>query len=334
MPKTVTAAFDLFLKDSINLDSAQTQKAKTSRAWLIEQINTFYDKDGAFPTLYQSMHINFGSFSRKTKIRELDDIDIMICLSGEGGTYLETSDTISISPSNEGSSRLHNFCDEQTGTVNSRKIINKFVQLLKTVTQYKNADIKRNQEAATLSLTSYPWVFDIVPCFITKENEDGISFYLIPDGQGNWKKTDPRIDHERIQRMAKDIGSIIYPVIRLVKYWNKHSKIPTMDSYLTENIVLKIYEEKYISNGSIDTDLQDIFKFISRIVFQNIEDPKRIQGDLNNLTIEEKQQISERAYRDYQISFEAIQQKINNDMKSAIVNWITIFGDSFPKYEE
>jgi len=31
----------------------------------------------------------FGSFARRTKIRELDDIDLMKCLSAQGAYYTE-----------------------------------------------------------------------------------------------------------------------------------------------------------------------------------------------------------------------------------------------------
>lgn len=80
MATTVNNAFSEFLKDKVNLDSNESKIARSSRDWLIEQIHKFDSEEG-FPTLYNDKDIFFGSFARRTKLRELDDIDIMIALS-------------------------------------------------------------------------------------------------------------------------------------------------------------------------------------------------------------------------------------------------------------
>ena len=41
-------------------------------------------------------------------------------------------------------------------------------------------------------------------------------YYLIPDGEGNWKKSDPRIDRENIDKLNETQLNII----KLIKYWN------------------------------------------------------------------------------------------------------------------
>ncbi|MFG0935289.1 nucleotidyltransferase, partial [Staphylococcus sp. 231237_7MaSpsaltlick] len=73
MVKTVGTAFEKFLKDYVNLDRVETDKARKSRDWLVnQQIKTFPDKEATFPNLYNEKSIYFGSFARKTKIKELD----------------------------------------------------------------------------------------------------------------------------------------------------------------------------------------------------------------------------------------------------------------------
>ena len=94
MAKTVKTAFDEFLREYVNLDPSNSLGARNSRDWLINKIDAFQDDDDSFPHLHPSKKIFFGSFARKTKIRELDDIDIMICLKANGCTYLEYSDRI------------------------------------------------------------------------------------------------------------------------------------------------------------------------------------------------------------------------------------------------
>lgn len=76
MATTVDGAFSEFLRDYINLDPEDTKKARNSKDWLIGNINKFDWSIEGFPKLYPEKHIQFGSFSRKTKKRPLDDIDI------------------------------------------------------------------------------------------------------------------------------------------------------------------------------------------------------------------------------------------------------------------
>jgi hypothetical protein len=89
MAKTVIQAFNNFLADTVNLDNEQTKKARGSRDWLVGQIQTFSTDDTKFPSIYTEKNVFYGSFSRSTKKRPLDDIDIMICLNADGCTYNE-----------------------------------------------------------------------------------------------------------------------------------------------------------------------------------------------------------------------------------------------------
>ena len=71
MATTVIAAFNEFMKDTVNLEKADTDDARASRDWLIGKINDF-ENDEVFPVSYPGIHIAFGSFARRTKIRPLD----------------------------------------------------------------------------------------------------------------------------------------------------------------------------------------------------------------------------------------------------------------------
>ncbi len=78
MATTVIAAFNEFMKDTVNLKKADTDDARASRDWLIGKMNDF-EKDDKFPVSFPAIHIAFGSFARRTKIRPLDDIDLPVC---------------------------------------------------------------------------------------------------------------------------------------------------------------------------------------------------------------------------------------------------------------
>lgn len=332
MATTVIKAFEQFLKDSVNLTSSSTETARTSRKSLIEQIDKIALADNDFPLTYSEKHIQYGSFARNTKIRPLDDIDLMIALSAQGTTYeSDFAGAISMHvPST--ATTLRALCFDGTSTLNSRKVINSLIKELEQVPLYKKAELKRNQEAAVLTL-SYDWHYDIVPCFFTKPEEDGRTFYLIPDGNGNWKKTDPRIDRQRINDVNKEHDGNVLNIIRTVKYWQKRPIMPTMPSYLLETMLLYYYEgQNGTASQFVDMELADVFQYISDNIYSRVEDPKNIQGNINMLSYEEKVKIATVAVAHSKKASEAREYEQNKDHKNSIRLWSEIFGSNFPLY--
>lgn len=331
MAETVNEAFEEFLKNIVNLDPEQTTTARSSRDWLYDQIASF-GADTTFPRLLTEYNINFGSFVRKTKIRPLDDIDMMIGLHAQGASYYDngiTPITITVSPT----SNLIIFCNENTYTLNSTKVINKFIRKCGDVPQYAMADLKKNGSAAVLNLKSYDWSFDIVPCFMTVVEANGRNYYLIPDGSGNWKKTDPRIDRQRVKDVNSRHDGNVLTILRIIKYWNRRPTMPSMSSYLLETMVLDYYSAKTSTASQfVDLEIPPILGYIATAVYSQVNDPKAIQGDLNQLSWDDRNKISARATSDKQKSDQARALEKTGDHKGSIQKWREVFGDEFPTY--
>lgn len=327
MAKTVNSAFQQFNSDIVNLNPDRTTKAKSSRDWLWRQLNALDTKEELeFPFKYEDKHIKFGSFARRTKIRELDDIDIMFCLTADGATYIRAEETYTIYTPNAGN-RLKNLSDNDI--LNSRKVVNKVKNSLSGIEHYKSADLHSRGEAATLNLQSYEWVFDIVPCFYTDTN-----LYLIPDGNGNWKATDPRIDQTRVTDTNQNYGGKALQLIRTLKFWNRHNSSITIGSYLFEQLVLNFLSLKTEVSNYIDFDIRDFFNYLSSNIYYSVNDPKGIQGNLNYLNFEQRKSLSEKATWAYNKSVEAIHAETNeSNQEKAINKWREIFGNNYPKYE-
>lgn len=333
MNKTINGLFEKFMKEKINLDPNRMTIAKSSKAWLEDTLKNIAEKDPDFPKLYGEI-INFGSFARKTKISPIDDIDIMVCLSAENGYYTgEPYKTQGIRVCVENKkSILKSLCNEGTCDVNSIKVINRFIQKLSNPRQYQEAEIHRNQEAMTLKLKTREWNFDIVPCFLTEDDFLGKSYYLIPDGSGMWKKTDPRIDKTNVTDINKKIDGKLLEIIRLVKYWNKNAQIKKIPSYLLENIIINFYRNSEYTKD-LKVEFCRVLCYLSKEILCDIEDPKGIQGNLNTLENEERQKISENIKRYLSLGYEAILLEKSFQSKKAVENWKVIFGKDFPNYE-
>jgi hypothetical protein len=328
--QTVNAAFAQFLAERVNLDPDRTETARGSRDWLFEQIASFRG-DSTFPPLWSGYNINYGSFARKTKIRPLNDIDMMIGLNGQGASYLDFGGqcTITVNPS----TNLKAFCNDYTDTLNSIKVINKFISKCGDVPQYAKADLKRNGSAAVLTLQSYEWTFDIVPCFMTTEEWNGRNYYLIPDGNGNWKKTDPRIDRARTKDVNQAHDGHVLNVLRIIKYWNRRPTMPSMSSYLLETMILDYYSAQTAkASAYVDIEIPKVLGHIATGVNYQVNDPKGIQGNINNLSWDDRYKISIRASTDRQKAEEARRLESAGDHKGSINKWREIFGSDFPTY--
>ena len=326
MATTVNNAFSEFMKDIVNLDPNKTSTARSSRDNLIDNINGFSGDDDFFD-VYTDRNLKFGSFARRTKIRELDDIDQMICLSAESTrTYTEATDCFYINGNDD--DKRNGLLTYGTNHLNSTKVINRFISKLSELNDYSKAEMHKNHEAATLKLKSYTWNFDIVPCFYTTGD-----FYLIPDGNGNWKKTDPRIDNSRTTEINQKHNGNLLNLIRLVKYWNKRKVTLTIGSYLLECMILNIYDNKSgKENWWIDLEFRDVLYGLSVAIKNDVDDPKGIQGNLNTFSSDDREKISTALYNAYCKACTARQYEADGKQKQAIEKWGEVLGSSFPQY--
>lgn len=328
MAVTVIDAFEFFQKNIVNLDQKISDNARSSRDWLIKRISEFPDKNPNFPLLYPEINIAFGSFARKTKTAPLDDIDLMIGLSADGCYYTEYSwDNITISFPENYKGYLKNYADTRDQSkLSSTRVTNAFKSELENVDQYSNADIKRNGEATTLKLKSYSWNFDIVPCFFTKTQ-----YYLIPNGDGRWKRTNPRLDRDRVSNINQKQSGNVLNVIRILKYWKQEKKI-NIGSYLVEAMILYFYEDKEEDSCScfVDIELVKIFTYLSKSILHSVPDPKKIQEDINDA--DNRYLLSEKFAKFANLSREARQLEIDGKIKESINKWKEVFGSAFPNY--
>jgi hypothetical protein len=73
-------------------------------------------------------------------------------------------------------------------------------------------------------------------------------------------------------------------------------------------------------------------EYISTSIYSQVNDPKDIQGNINNLTWDERTKISNKASSDRQKALEARRLESAEDHKGSIQKWQEIFGSEFPNY--
>lgn len=331
MASTTPAAFREFKTFVVNLDPEVSKKARKSRSWLVDQIRTIKSDTDVLPDLYTDKDIFYGSFARNTKIRELDDVDLLICLKALGTTYSYDAGRIILRVPD--GITLSELCHDNSNLLNSRKVINRFVKRLKGVDNYKKADVHRDGCAAVLDLTSHSWSFDIVPSFFTTPDSFGRTYYVIPDGDGHWMKTDPRIDQERTTSINQAHDGKVLDLIRIAKYWNARSTAPAMRSYLFECLILEYCSAKTTKVGdSLGSELALALQSISRSVRSSVSDPTGIANDINDLTESQREAISARAATDAEKGVAAVIAEMSGDHEESIRLWTEVLGPEFPSY--
>lgn len=331
MANTVNNAFSEFMTQVVNLDKDVVSTARKSRDNLLENISEFDDAADFFD-LCQDYNVHFGSFARKTKCRELDDIDLMIGIAANGATYNSSDpwDNVRITPSTTNSAQKN--CMNIDGTLNSTKVSNKFKKKLEEVREYSHSDVRRSGEAIVLNLKSKDWSFDIVPCFHTVVESDGRSYYLIPNGKGNWKKTDPLKDKEHVTSANQNKDGRLLELIRLVKKWNKVKNATTISSYLLETMMVSYADSVDELEKYIDFRFKNALKYISDNILAPVYDMKGIQGDINTLPYSDRLSLQSKADADYTRACIAWEYEKEGKQKEAINQWCKILGGDFPTY--
>lgn len=348
MATSVNAAFSQFLNDTINIPKTTSDNAKNSRNFLYGQIDTLSNNNN-FLKVASQFNINFGSFARKTKINPLDDIDIIIGLNGsnliiEGSQWdnitLKVEDGCTDKKIINASDKFTQYWGAPIYYLNSNKVKNKLVSALQTISQYEKSEIHARGEAVTLKLKSYTWNFDIVPAFYYFGNTNTNPYYLIPNGYGKWKKTNPKLEQERVSKLNQTFNNVVLSTIRLVKYWNRRGQMPNITSYVLETMVLDYFDQAShsIVNDSKNYDYPDMhfrnaLYYISNHILSPVQDTKGFQGNINTLTYEQKNKIKTRASNDYSKARNAVYAETQEkDNQKSMRIWKDIFGDSFPQY--
>lgn len=332
MPYTVWGAFDKFRKDNVDIDSDVSKKAKSSRDYLFDQLKALARDDSYFPKLTGS-YLPYGSFARKTKICPLDDIDFLLLLNGQD-TEVQASQNqpytywLKIKSTTAPLALFPDDCNY----VNSTKVLNKIKSSLASVSNYRRAEIKKDMHAVTLDLISYDWAFDIVPAVPIYDLFGKIVYYLIPNGTGDWIRTDPRIDSTNVTGVNSWHDGEFLPVMRLLKYWNRRTHKPRLSSYYFENLALEVFQYS-TKITSYPQAVKYFFDYCPSQLMSSCPDPKNLGPALDaNIDWATKQKVSAAmSEAATQAGYALMYQGQSND-KDAIYWWGRVFGPEFPEY--
>ncbi|NHB58919.1 hypothetical protein G9F32_12960 [Acinetobacter sp. 194] len=332
MARTINGALNELVQDKVNLLKSRTDAGRRSRDHLLEQIKRLNDDSLEKLDFAETYNLPFGSFSRRTKVKPLDDIDQMIGLNGgklvwnQATSYDEAIISIRNSLDKGTWSQLLN----DDNTLSPIKVLNRFKRMLSNMNGYQNPELNRRQQAVTFKMTSNEWNFDLVPCFYT---ESGV--YLIPSGNGNyWMQTDPRKDQTLATEVNQQHNGKVFEIIRLMKFWNKQDRKPSIpSSYLLEVMLLYFYQSRWLTTaGTLQEEVEKCLIYIRDNIYSWVKDPKGIEGNINRLDGDIRDKIHARVTKELEnITYGNYYERMG-DKEKAFEYWEKVMGSFFPAY--
>ena len=121
-------------------------------------------------------------------------------------------------------------------------------------------------------------------------------------------------------------------LIRICKKWNRVKSAKTLPSYLLETMIINFADSQAELSQWIDLCFKNALSYIAGHILSPVYDMKGIQGDINNLSIDDKLRLQQKALTDYNKACESWQQEQDGNHKEAIKKWGEIFGSDFPTY--
>lgn len=169
--------------------------------------------------------------------------------------------------------------------------------------------------------------FDIVPCFINKDEKS----YTYPDTYlgGSWKITKPKMEIKEFNRVNNDCNKNLKRLCRMIRSWKKENNVP-ISGFLIDTLAYQfIINWKYKDKSFIYYDwmIRDFFKYLKE------QDPSKSYWTAPGSAqrVYRSGSFEYKAKRAYNISLEAIENQSKDYNYSAKKKWREIFGTRFPE---
>jgi len=285
----VSKAIGNYISNYLKLNMADIQSAVKSREWFLNRIQNKINERYKEPILYSRQpFIYFGSYFKQTKVKLVDEYDVLIVIDSNTGVF--TSGGIEIGegqgfadPNYKYNSRFYNA--DGSG-ISPNKILNWLKRIVEEVTDSFGGEApERNGQAITAIIKSKNLKIDLVPAGIFKDYRNNRIFYNIPKGNkyGEWIITSPREDIDTLKEVASD-KKHFRNIIRLAKrIKDKYNFL--VSSFAIETAIVQHFSNSYnVWLNDLCLDTYQVIQYLSKAFkAQHIPD---IYNNHNNLILD------------------------------------------------
>ena len=197
----VSQALNWYIGEVIKLPQSDISSAVRSREWFIDQVKQEIKERTGEPALYPERNtLNFGSYFKGTKVRAVDEFDVLVILDTNNGVYSQNG--ISVGKGLGRSDPNHMF-DENYKKITARqadKALNWLKDVVESATGKCGVEVLRNGQAVTAAIKSKNLKLDLVPAPVLQHNSSGEAFYAIRGRPG--KRMDAAAAAQNIERLV------------------------------------------------------------------------------------------------------------------------------------
>ena len=266
-------------------------------------------------------------------IQPLDDLDVFVIMRGGGMTAREAPgipETYYLDPGLTVSAL--SCLTDAAGHISSTRVLTTFKGALQQVASYETAHIERDGAVVRLKLGTSPWHFDLVPAVDIIAGPGGVGFFLMPNGQGAYRRTDPQKDADASALANQRHHELLLPLIRLIKYWNKRPDCPTLAAYYLETIALKSFAFQ-APLTDLPEGLMTFFQKAPGYIWAACPDPKGLGPPLDKeIDWQTKQQVTSAMQNAADAAQRALLDDHQGHTSAALHEWRHLFGSAFPLY--
>lgn len=239
-----------------------------------------------------------GSYRRRTAIRPLKDIDLVLVLD-------ETKHRV-----------LRAEPPQKTLTLVRQAL----------VAAYPTAAPPREQaRSVNISFRGTEIGYDVVPAF--KHASGG---YLIPDRErGAWIRTDPELHRKACIAANQAVGNMLNPLIKMAKSLNARHHRP-LSSFHLEVLAYGAFTGR---PAAFDSGLHRLLLHLADGVLQVCPDPAKLGPNIDQGMTSEKRATIRRTLQDWARRAEqAVRARERGDHNAAHTAWSSLFGPLYPVF--
>lgn len=269
----------------LTLDMPDIQASAASRQWLQTRIQNEIEARNFQPALYATNRfVNFGSYFKGTKVKAVDEYDILVVLDCNGGIYSQNGIPIS---SGLGSANPNYIFNSEyanlLGNVSPTKLLYWLQGVIWNVVSAHGGETPQvDGSAVTARVVSKNLDIDLVPAFNLNHNTNKEDYYIIPKAVGteSWVNTSPRKDIEILNAIAS-VRDDLKKIIRVCKRIKDQYQL-SITSFAIESAISAY---AYSQSGWNNASLFDKWQFSTLSLFQkldagDIQDPTGFSGNL------------------------------------------------------
>ena len=193
---------------------------------------------------------------------------------------------------------------------------------------YSTSTIKADGQIVSIEFSD-SIKFEILPSFTIKNSEK----YEYPDSHngGTWKETDPKLEQVNLTNRNKNFKSIVKKFCRMQRAWNDQNNVG-LSGIAIDSLIYLFFEECWDRSKTSYI----YFDFLSRDFYQwliNFINTNRTLLSLDNSYMLDLNNIAEsKATTAYNRTVKAIEK--SGSTEDSEIEWIKIYGDKFPVFEE